>query len=357
MADNRRRLLFVKKFFEEYTDEEHAATMYDIISYLKRCGIEAERKAITEDIYALQAFGMDIQLDEKGKCRKLIERELEVSEIKMIIDCLASSKILTEKKSNELIGKFGNLVSMYQRRYLERQVVVACRAKSATNKIFYNVDAINTAIMEGSNISFQYYQYNMKKERVYKHGGKIYHVNPCYLIYENNVYYLLGDEGNEFKTFRVDRMDNVTIEEAEYSKRGNKISRSKIDLDSFSKSTFGMYHGYTEKVTMLFKKEMMDTVLDRFGEDVDVEQVDEEHFRIKVDVKVSPQFFGWVFGLGENVMIEYPLKVAKQMKDMLQEMQKAYREEHSRNIYYYNRKQKNRSQQKNEKEEGPAEED
>ena len=39
-------------------------------------------------------------------------------------------------------------------------------------------------------------------------------------------------------------------------------------------------------------------------------------------------------GLGENVMIEYTLKVAKQMKDMLKERHKAYREAHSRNIYY-----------------------
>ena len=96
-----------------------------------------------------------------------------------------------------------------------------------------------------------------------------------------------------------------------------------------------MYHGEKEKVTMLFTKEMMDVVIDKFGEEIDVEIVDDEHFRIKVDVAVSPQFFAWVFGLGENVMIEYPLKVAKQMKDMLKERHKAYREAHSRNIYYY----------------------
>ena len=72
-----------------------------------------------------------------------------------------------------------------------------------------------------------------------------------------------------------------------------------------------------------------------FGYHIDVEIVDDEHFRIRVEVAISPQFYGWIFGLGENVMIEYPLKVAKQMKNMLKERHKAYREEHSRNIYYY----------------------
>ena len=74
-------------------------------------------------------------------------------------------------------------------------------------------------------------------------------------------------------------------------------------------------------------------VVDKFGEKTKIEIVDDDHFRIKVNVAVSPQFFGWVFGLGENVMIEYPLKVAKQMMDLLKERHMAYRTGHSWNIY------------------------
>ena len=183
-------------------------------------------------------------------------------------------------------------------------------------------------------------------------------------------FYLLADEDNELKTFRVDRMDNVNpanskptlqssnetcsveIPESEETIKEESLEelvasldlllenptrrkkQTSIDASSYMKSTFGMYHGEKEKVTMLFTKEMMDVVIDKF-EEIDVEIVDDEHFRIKVDVAVSPQFFTWIFGLGENVMIEYPLKVAKQMKDMLKERHKAYREAHSRNIYYY----------------------
>ena len=78
---------------------------------------------------------------------------------------------------------------------------------------------------------------------------------------------------------------------------------------------------------------MMDTVIDKFGKDVKVEIIDDDHFRVTEKVVVSPQFFGWIFGLGTNAMIEYPLKVAKQMKDLLKERHKAYREGHSWNIY------------------------
>ena len=94
MADNRRRILFVKRFFEEYTDMDHPATMYDIRKYLLRCGIDAERKSITEDIYALQDSGMDIYWEDKEKQRRLRNRKFSISEIKMIIDSVASSKTL-----------------------------------------------------------------------------------------------------------------------------------------------------------------------------------------------------------------------------------------------------------------------
>lgn len=123
-----------------------------------------------------------------------------------------------------------------------------------------------------------------------------------------------------------------TLQHRPYHRRVNV--NKEIDTTSFMKSTFGMFHGKKEQVQMLFTKEMMDVVIDIFGEDVGVEIVDDDHFRIKVDVAVSPQFYGWIFGLGQNVMIEFPLRVAKEMKDMLKERHKAYREEHSARIYY-----------------------
>ena len=41
-------------------------------------------------------------------------------------------------------------------------------------------------------------------------------------------------------------------------------------------------------------------------------------------VAVSPQFFAWVFGLGNYVTITEPESVVKQMKDMLGKVSKRY---------------------------------
>ena len=44
------RLLYLKQFFEENTDYGHQASMSDILKYLDKHGIEAERKSILSDI-------------------------------------------------------------------------------------------------------------------------------------------------------------------------------------------------------------------------------------------------------------------------------------------------------------------
>ena len=57
----RLKMLYLKQFFEEKTDENHHATMPDILEYLKANGVDAERKSIYVDLSALEDFGMDVR--------------------------------------------------------------------------------------------------------------------------------------------------------------------------------------------------------------------------------------------------------------------------------------------------------
>ena len=353
------RLLRLKQFFEENTDYQHKATMSDILSYLDKYGIEAERKSILSDIDALEQFGMDVHRGTGNKTYYLGERNFELAELNLIINWIASSKFLSERKSKELIDKIWKLTSIHKREDMEQQIAVTGRVKSMNSSVLYYVNEIQYALSTCGYLDFKYYQYNMKKEREFKHNGKIYHVWPRYLIFDNNTYYLLANEGGKLKTFRVDRMSSVKrTEEPDknefnsegqidvdiialledmilYDEKMDELSMhdDMIDIDSFMKSTFGMFHGKETTVKMIFYRDMMDTVIDKFGIDVKVDIIDDDHFRVTEKVKVSPQFFGWIFGLGDKVMIEYPLEVAKQMKDLLSERHKAYREKHGRNIY------------------------
>ena len=92
-------------------------------------------------------------------------------------------------------------------------------------------------------------------------------------------------------------------------KRTGEEAFEKFDLAKFAKSTFGMYGGKHEKVTLECKTGMIGAILDRFGTDVIIQKTDENHFQVNHDVAVSGQFFGWGVGLGPKGKIKGPSHV------------------------------------------------
>ena len=320
-ANQKLKLLYLKQFFEDHTDEEHPATMQQMLDYLKANGVDAERKSIYTDLDALADFGMDVRKDEYGKSYKWYDRDFELAEIKLIIDSVASSKFLSEKKSDALIKKLGKLVSEHQRKELRRQVRVMGRAKSMNNSVLINTDCIHAAIAANTTVKFKYFHYDLKLNRNYSRKGETFEVSPLALLYDNDNYYLLAFTEDNFRTYRVDRMASV---EQSIAERQGREEFEKMDMPAYSTATFGMYNGKQEQVTMVFHNRMLDTVIDQFGKEVWLSKVDDWHFKISGPVTVSPQFFAWVFGLGNYVTITAPDNVVKQMKDMLIKIEKRY---------------------------------
>ena len=60
-ANQKLKLLYLKQFFEEKTDEQHPATMEDIRKYLTQHEVDAEHKSIGTDMDALEQFGMPVR--------------------------------------------------------------------------------------------------------------------------------------------------------------------------------------------------------------------------------------------------------------------------------------------------------
>ena len=137
------------------------------------------------------------------------------------------------------------------------------------------------------------------------------------MIYTDDNYYLLAfhTQKQEFRHYRVDRMDKV--EKTMYDREGREAFAN-VDMAEYTKYTFSMYRGDKQPVTMRFTNDMVDAVMDRFGRDVLMLKVDDRHFEVTAVVSVSPQFFGWVFGLGNKVEIIRPDNVRQKMKEALE---------------------------------------
>lgn len=318
------KLLYLMQLLLEKTDEEHAVTMPEIIEYLEKNDIQAERKSIYNDIQLLTDFGLDIiSIKERPGGYYLASRQFELAELKLLVDAVQSSKFITSKKSRELIKKLGTLCSDSQAKQLQRQVVVTNRNKTVNESIYYNVDIIYNAIAANVKVQFQYFEWNINKEMQLRKNGAFYCVSPWLLTWDDENYYLIAydDRAGIIKHYRVDKMLKIDLTR---EVRSGKEAFAGFDVAGYSKKTFGMFAGEEETVTLCLEERLTGVVVDRFGTEAAMRKKDEDHILARVNVAVSRQFFGWVAGLGAGIKIEAPETVAEQYRAYLEDILNLY---------------------------------
>ncbi len=322
------KLLHLNKFFLENTDENHGATVSEIIDYLGSLGISAERKTLYDDFESLRLFGTDIiSVREGGKTKYFAASRLfEVSELKLLVDAVQVAKFVTDKKSGELIGKLETLCSRHEAVTLSRQVMLPSRIKSMNESIYRNVDKLHTAITENFSINFKYFDYNVNKERVLRYDGKTYSVSPFALYWDDENYYLVGfDELSEtIRHYRVDKMIDISI--TQNRRRGHELF-NEVDFSMYSKKVFGMFGGETVPLCLEFDESLCSVVIDRFGKDVKMRKSENEgKIYVYCDVVVSPNFFGWLVSFGKGAKIATPKSVADEFAVYMKKLLEQYDE-------------------------------
>lgn len=323
----KQKLLYIWQCLLEKTDETHAVTTQELIAYLNGVGIAAERKTIYADIDTLIDFGLDIIKSPPPKSGyQLVSRDFELAEVKLLVDLVQSSKFITTKKSRELIAKLEKLVSRNDAKTLQRQVVVSDRNKASNETIYYSVDVIYEAIATDSRILFAYFEWDENKKKKLRREGEFYEVSPWLLTWDNQNYYLVAydEKAQKMKHYRVDKM--LHISKMEKPRLGRELFE-KMDIAAFSKRTFGMFAGEERVVKLKLEKSLVGVIVDRFGTDVPLRSIDETYAQTRVQVAVSPQFFGWLAGFGTKMKILSPPEIQRAYGEYVQEIADAYLQE------------------------------
>ncbi|MDD6043359.1 MAG: WYL domain-containing transcriptional regulator [Eubacteriaceae bacterium] len=319
------KTLYILKALLEKSDEEHLLSAADLTHILNQQGLSADRKTIYSDIETLRDFGYDIEqvVGTSKPGYYMASRDFELPELKLLVDAVQASKFITTKKSRELIGKLEKLTSEANAKKLNRSVFILNRPKTGNETIYYNVDQIHEAILTNKQIVFQYTEWNMDKELVPKKNGEFYETSPWALTWDDENYYLIGFDSlsEKIKHYRVDKMKKTHVSQKE---RQGKEQFEDFDLASFAKKTFGMFGGKDEKVSLVCDKNLVGVMLDRFSRDTILTPVGEDRFKITALVSVSPQFFGWIAGLGTGIYIEGPENVKKDFRKFLDDIIRKY---------------------------------
>ena len=323
-SDNQKlKILYIRDYLEKNSHEKRLVRASELIDMLQRQhNISCDRKTIYSDIAALQDYGVDIiSVPGKNGGYYIASRIFEVTELKLLIDAVQSSRYLTEKKCRELIEKLCQQCSVHDAGLVRRNVQVSGRVRTMNETIYYNVDAIQEAIASGKQISFRYFDYDIRGQRQYR--DKSYIASPYGLCQDNDFCYLLAwSERHGITSYRVDRMSGIEI-----------LAESRIPCPELTGAAFTdhanrlfqMFAGDLTNVKLRFHKELTNVVIDRFGHGTMlIPEGDGIHFNFTVPVALSPMFLSWVIGFGDKAQILYPQSAVDACRELCRKALQQY---------------------------------
>lgn len=317
--------LYIMNYLLQNSDEDHLVSMSQLIEHLAAHGIPSERKSVYDDIEALRVFGLDIVQGGSGKNAGyyIANRSFELPELKLLVDSVQSSKFITHKKTATLIKKIETLASIHEAQLLNRQVFVKNRIKTMNESIYYNIDAIQSGISQNKKIQFKYFEYTVQKTRHYRKDGAFYVVSPFAMTWDDENYYLVAfdSQAGIIKHYRVDKMTEISSTEED---RDGLDAYQALDMAVYARKVFGMFSGEEESVQLRFENHLVGAVLDRLGQEVFIIADGDDHFTVRADVVVSPQFFAWVTGFGAAAQIIGPDDVVEKMRQHINSVAALY---------------------------------
>ena len=311
VSTTKSRILFLLRYLFDSTDDNYSISTNELIKVLSDNGFTANRKTVRDDVEMLCDAGYEIFVDKDGKSNSYHygSRTFELPELKMLVDAVSSSRFISAEKSDILIQKLTSLASKYEAQELTAKIFTADRIKADNGKIFLTTDVASQAIEKEKKVSFQYYDYLPTKEKVLRNNGEVYIISPYALIWSDDRYYLVGfsDKRQKLTAFRVDRMTvpQITDETA--------VKNTEFNPSDFANKVVQMYASGEEKTVVLrCKNNTMRSVIDKFGEGIQVGSFDNEHFTAEVQVQPSQTFFGWVFTFRGDIEILRPDSVKEE---------------------------------------------
>ena len=318
---NRDRLPLILRTLMEESDEEKWLTTADLRKVLEEEGYEWSVRSLRKDIRSLQNSGFEIAVREsEGASTQYawMGREWSAPELQILVDAVSAAQFIPPDRSRKLIGKLSRMAGPSHTERLRPQILISEHIKAKNRNMIYSVQAIRRAIDRDRKIVFRYLQYTPEKEQVPKHRGtpeEQYVVSPYATVWNNDRYYLVGwsDRREKVTVFRIDRM-----EVPKQLQRKRVPPPAEFDVRDYTDKVFQMFDGPEANVTLQCALEILDQVIDRFGDGIEI-KAGKKHFTVTVPVSLSTTFYAWVFQYVGKMSILAPEHVRTSYAGYLEE--------------------------------------
>ncbi len=321
-SSGKKKLLLTAEYLMKYSDEDNPVSTAELIDMLEKNGISCERKSVYTDIETLSDFGLDIVKTKLGRGGWFVaSRQFEDVEIRLMIDAVQSASFITPAKSKKLIKNISTLCSESQMKKLSSRVYIDNRVKSDNETIYYSIDKIGRAIDSGKQIECDYAKCRtVSKLKNSACVEKHLTLNPYAMIWSADHYYLVANNPkyDNLMHLRIDRMRNVEEIKNSSVRPFSQVSdyTDYFDVADYSKRIFNMFSGETEDIELHCRMEILEQIIDRFGDDVPLREdfEDENMFYVRTKAAISAGLISWIMQFEDNIEVISPEILRNEIK-------------------------------------------
>ena len=306
--------LQILEILRQYPDQEHLISMPELQAILEADDFPSNRRTVYRAIETLREYNYDIRYEfHKFYSGYYLVPYFNEAEYFILSDYLNQQTTLSSKEISTIQTKLKHLASRYDS--LIRKPIV----HAGNQEILSNIKLILHAIKHSYQISFYYFDYTISKEKKYRKNKKRYILTPYAVTSYEGKYYcvLYSEKYQSFTNYRIDKMETVRcIDQA--------VETIAFNLEEHLQTSMKMYAGKAETITIKCTTDMASIVLDEFGNQMIISEVNDEYFTLSLKTAITPTLLSWLLLFYDRVTVIQPAKLKEKLLTIANEVIDTY---------------------------------
>ena len=179
------------------------------------------------------------------------------------------------------------------------------------------------AISKGKKVSFVYNAYGADK-KLHPKREREYIINPYQMVATNGRYYLICnyDKYDTLSNYRIDRITGIKILD-ENRKPVKELQEGEINMPKHMAEHLYMFAGESIRAKFKAKNYIIDQVIDWFGTEPRITEINDEECVIEVNVN-KEAFFCWAMQYGLHIEVLEPIDMRMRIADAAKQLSEKY---------------------------------
>ena len=295
--------LQILEILHQYPDQEHLISMPELQAILEVDGFPSNRRTVYRAIETLREYNYDIRYEfHKFYSGYYLVPYFNEAEHFILSDYLNQQTTLSSKEISTIQTKLQHLASPYHNLKHTQGI------HASNQEILSNIKLILHAIKHSYQISFYYFDYTISKEKKYRKNKKRYILTPYAVTSYEGKYYcvLYSEKYQSFTNYRIDKMETVRLID-------QPVETIAFNLEEHLQTSMKMYTGKAETITIKCVTGMASIILDEFGNQMIISEVNDEYFTLSLKTAITPTLLSWLLLFYDRVTVIQPAKLKEKL--------------------------------------------